>query len=205
MLEENQENEVKFLLADLPGFEKRLLSWGAKLKHARVFESNLRFDLPGRELTAAHRVLRLRKDDRARLTYKGPAQPGQPISIRQEIEIEVSDFERTRQLLEALGYSVSVQYEKWRITYQLRDVEIDLDELPFGCFCELEGADATRIQSAADALGLKWDNRVLESYLAIFDRVRMEKKLKMEQLTFKEFESIRFIANDLGLIPADKE
>ena len=77
------ENEVKFLLGDLPGFERRLIQAGANLKHPRIFEINLRFDLPDHQLTAAHRVLRLRKDDRSRLTYKGPADLSQSISSRQ--------------------------------------------------------------------------------------------------------------------------
>ncbi len=202
MPEENQENEVKFYLDDLWSFESSLLKKGAAVMHPRVFESNLRFDLPDGELTAAHRVLRLRQDDRVRLTYKGPAQPGQPISIRQEIEIEVSDFDQTQKLLESLGYIVSVQYEKWRTTYQLGKVEIDLDELPFGHFCELEGPDAQQIKSVADRLNLKWDARVLESYLALFDRVKTTKDLKVKHLTFAEFKNIQLTSQDLGVVPA---
>jgi adenylate cyclase, class 2 len=204
MAEENQENEVKFYLADLKAFESQVLLRGATLKRPRVFELNLRFDLPGGELTAAHRVLRLRQDDRARLTYKGPAQSGQPVSMREEIEIVVSDFDQARMLLESLGYIVSVQYEKWRTTYRLGKVEIDLDEMPFGCFCELEGPDALQIKSIADELSLKWDARVLESYLAIFDRVKTAKKLGVNHLTFDEFKNIPLTVKDLGLIATDQ-
>lgn len=204
MAEDNQEKEVKFLIADLKSLQTRILAQGASLKHARVFECNLRFDLPSGELTAAHRVLRLRKDDRARLTYKGPAQLNQPVSMRAEVEVEVSDFVKTRQLLESLGYIVSVQYEKWRTTYQLGKVEIDVDEMPYGCFCELEGPDAKSILAAADSLKLKWDARVLESYLAIFDRVKSAKNLKAKNLIFDEFKPVHLSATDLGLVPADQ-
>jgi adenylate cyclase class 2 len=200
---ENQENEVKFLLKNPGAFESRLAGMGAKLQHARVFECNLRFDLPNGELTKTHQVLRLRKDDRAHMTYKGPARPDQPVSIRQEIEVEVSDFNKARLFLQALGYLVSVQYEKWRTTYQMANVEIDLDELPFGSFCELEGPDAGSIQSVAEGLNLDWNARILESYLAIFARVIKSKNLPVKNLAFSEFRDFPLSAKDLGLQPAD--
>jgi adenylate cyclase class 2 len=204
MPKDNQENEVKFYLADLKAFEAKVLMRGATLTHTRVFETNLRFDLPSGELTAARRVLRLRKDDRAHLTYKGPMQLGQQISSRSEIELVVSDFDQARALLESLGYIVSVKYEKWRITYRIGLMEIDLDELPYGSFCELEGPNAESIQLMAGSLKLNWDARVLESYLAIFDKVRISQNLKVKNLTFDEFKNIKLTAKDLGLTPADK-
>jgi adenylate cyclase class 2 len=204
MPKDNQENEVKFYLADLKAFEEKVLMRGATLTHTRVFETNLRFDLPSGELTAARRVLRLRKDDRAHLTYKGPMQLGQQISSRSEIELVVSDFDQARTLLESLGYIVSVMYEKWRITYRIGLMEIDLDELPYGSFCELEGPNAESIQLMAGSLKLNWNARVLESYLAIFDKVRISQNLKVKNLTFDEFKNIKLTAKDLGLTPADK-
>jgi adenylate cyclase, class 2 len=197
------ENEVKFLLCDLPRFESRLIQAGAILKHPRIFEINLRFDLPNHQLTIAHRVLRLRRDDRSRLTYKGPADLSQSISSRQELEIEVSDFDTARLLLESLGYIVTVQYEKWRTTYQLQDVEVVLDELPFGKFCELEAAKASQIKKLAQLLGLHWDSRCLLSYLVLFDQLRLQKKLKVSQLTFREFEKLKISSTDLGLTLGD--
>lgn len=204
MAADNQENEVKFYLADPKAFEENVLMRGGILTHPRVFETNLRFDLPSGELTTAHRVLRLRKDDHAHLTYKGAAQPGQPVSSRQEIELVVSDFDKCRTLLESLGYVVTVLYEKWRITYKIGLMEIDLDELPYGSFCELEGPNAESILLMAGSFKLKWDTRVLESYLAIFDKVRISQNLKVKNLTFDEFKNIHLSANDLGLAPADK-
>lgn len=199
------ENEVKFLLSDLPGFESRLIQAGAILKHPRIFEINLRFDLPDHQLTAAHRVLRLRQDDRSRLTYKGPADLSQAISSRRELEIEVSDFDTARLLLESLGYVVTVQYEKWRTTYQLQDVEIVLDELPYGNFCELEAPKASQIKKLAQFSRLDWDSRCLLSYLALFDQLRLQKQLKVSQLTFREFEKLKISPTDLELTPADLE
>jgi adenylate cyclase class 2 len=42
-------------------------------------------------------------------------------------------------IIEKLGYKLSVIYEKHRKTWHFRDVEIVLDELPFGLYMEIEG------------------------------------------------------------------
>ena len=117
-----QELEVKFYLDDLPSLEDRLKQLGARLVQKRVYESNLRFDTPDGDLTRSYQVLRLRQDTEARLTYKGPALNQGGVRARREIEFTVSDFKEARALLEALGYIISMIYEKYRATYELDGV-----------------------------------------------------------------------------------
>ena len=64
------------------------------------------------------------------------------------ITIEVSDFDTTHHILEAIGFHRAQIYEKHRETYEMASVEICLDHLPFGYFIEIEGA-AERLPSAA--------------------------------------------------------
>src|SRR5512138_679172 len=142
MAQDNQELEVKFFLAGRDALEARLRAAGARLKHPRVFESNLRFDRPDGSLARQRQVLRLRQDERVRVTFKGPAAAGQDVSDRAEIEFEASSFDNARALLEALGYRVSVMYEKYRTTYELGGCEVTLDELPYADFAEIEGPGA---------------------------------------------------------------
>lgn len=205
MSENQQENEVKFLLSDIQIFQTRLITAGAVLHARRVHEINLRFDTPDLALTNAHRVLRLREDTRARLTYKGPADPTAAIASRKEIEFEVSSFSEARDFLLALGYHVSVSYEKFRTTYQWSGTEIDLDEMPYGNFCEIEGRDETSIKSVSQSLGLSWETRSLESYMMLFDRVKSALELKFNDLTFENFSKIPVSPELLGLKPADKK
>ena len=198
-----QEVEAKFYVRDLPVLEKRLQALGADCVQPRNFESNLRFDTPDGALTRQRRVLRLRQDTRARLTYKGPAQEGQEVSVRQEIEFEVSDFDTARHFLEALGYRLSVMYEKYRTTYHIGGVEIVLDELPFGSFIEIEGPDAYSIRIISDALRLNWEARCAESYLALFARLRQQRGLAVEHLGFEAFSGLVFGPQDFGYPYAD--
>ncbi len=202
-IQNNQEQEVKFFVSDLAALEKRLLQAGARLKQARVFEANLRFDTPSGELTRAARVLRLRRDERVRLTYKGPSETSQGISDRKEIEFEASSFENAQAFLEALGYVVSVRYEKYRTTYLLGQAEVTLDELPYGDFAEIEAPGVEAIQGAAASLDLDWAARCAESYLALFGRLVGGQKLSARHLTFEEVHR-KFAAEEFGYRPADK-
>jgi adenylate cyclase class 2 len=197
-----EEIEVKFYLSDLPEMERRLVASGARLVQARVFERNLRFDTPDRSLTREHRVLRLRQDVRTRLTYKGPADPRATVSVRQEIEFTVDDFAAAWSLLEALGFEASMQYEKYRTTYHYEETEIVLDEMPYGNFLEIEGADAKTIQRAAARLSLNWKARSTASYMALFEHLR-QSGLQAEYLTFALLAGKTFCGEDFGLIAAD--
>ncbi|MCJ7624283.1 MAG: class IV adenylate cyclase [Anaerolineaceae bacterium] len=198
-----QEIEVKFYINDIAVFEKRLVKIGASVKHPRVYEENLRFDTHDGVLTREHRVLRLRRDSRFRLTYKDPALGEDAVSIRKEIEFEVSSYEETRLLLEALGYQVSVVYEKYRTTYEFYETEIVLDEMPYGNFVEIEGPDIPTIQLVAAKLGLNWEARSVASYMALFDRLLEKRRLSIRNLTFAEFQGIMVLPADLGLQASD--
>lgn len=199
-----KELEVKFYLDKLADLEHRLGALGAVLVQARTFELNLRFDTVNHALTLAGRVLRLRQDAQAVMTYKGPGQMQEGVGVRQEIEFTVSDLTAARHLLEALGYQVAATYEKYRSTYLLDGQKITLDELPYGDFVEVEGSEPSAIRAAAEKCGLAWDDRVVDSYLGIFTRYRVSQGKTMPDLTFKAFEGIHVTAPELGVKPADQ-
>jgi adenylate cyclase class 2 len=201
--DKNQEQEVKYYLGDLPSLEARLKSLRAKLIQARTHETNLRFDLPDGSLTQTYQVLRLRQDSAARMTYKGPSWYDQGVRVRQEIEFRVSDFEAARALFEALGYQVSMMYEKYRTTYELDGVQVTLDEMPYGNFAELEGPNPQAIQAANQRLGLDWDARVPESYTALFDLLKAVMRLDFRDLSFENFKDLEVPPSAMNLRPAD--
>lgn len=198
------EIEVKFLVKDLSRLELRIQALGGKLVQPRVKETNLRFDYPSGELSRDHRVLRLRQDQIARLTYKDPAQVNHPVSVRREIEVEVSSFDDTRTLLEALGYQVFMLYEKYRTTYSFGDTLVTLDELPYGHFSEIEGPNAERLQEVAETLWLDWPLRSNESYSFLFERVKSNCGWAMTNLSFDDFIGKTVTPADLGLKFADR-
>lgn len=199
-----KEIEAKFYINFPEQLAEKLLTAGAELVSDRIHEINLRFDTPDGRLTRERRVLRLRQDEHAVLTYKNPAQPGYSVSVRQEIEVQVSDFTKTRHILEALGYVLHISYEKWRTTYRMGNVEVTLDELPYGNFSEIEGPNPEAVEKVAKDLGLNWEARCNESYLVLFHNVRRKLKLKARNLFFDELKDAHITNIDLGLTAADE-
>ena len=203
MASNNQELEAKFYIADLEARRVTLEGLGAVLVQPRTLELNLRFDTPEGTLTHSAQVLRLRRDTQNRLTYKGPAQIKDGVSARTEIEFTVGDFANAQALLEALGYQISMIYEKYRAVYQLGDVLVTLDEMPFGNFAEIEGPDGGSIRAVCEKIGLLWQFRTLQSYAMLFNLVKKNLGLAFRDLTFENFANIRVTPRHLELAPAD--
>lgn len=199
----NQELEVKYYVQNLTAIEQRLIDLSAKRVQPRTFEINLRFDTPQRDLSKNFRVLRLRKDTAARMTFKGPASGLEGVRVRQEIEFVVEDFDAARDFLEALGYQVSMGYEKYRTVYDIGDVHITLDELPYGDFVEIEGPDPESILAVNQTLQLNWATRAPESYVSIFDRLKVNMGLTFRDLSFDNFMGLEISPEQMKLPFAD--
>jgi adenylate cyclase, class 2 len=204
MSNNNQETEAKFYLAHRHRMIARLDELTARLVQPRVLETNLRFDLPDGSLTSTGRVLRLRQDTQARLTYKGAGQNKSGILDRQEIEFIVEDNQKARQFLEALGYRKSIYYEKYRATYELDDALIMLDELPYGNFLEIEGETVEQIQALATQFQLNWSAAIPSSYTSLFDELRRRLQLSFQDISFENFRDIQVTPADLNVRPADE-
>ncbi len=174
-----QEIEAKFYVRDLEKVRTRLQELEALLIQPHVLEMNIRFDLPDGGLSSERRVLRLRQDTEAKLTYKSGSTNEQGVLSRTEIEFTVEDFEKAKLFLEALGYRSIFYYEKYRTTYELhadlrslqrlrKSMHVMLDELPYGNFVEIEGETPESIRAVADLLHLKFDNATPTSYHMLF-------------------------------------
>jgi len=203
MNHETLEKEVKFYINDLAALRNRLLALGAIQVQPRTRETNFRFDTPDFDLAKTGRALRLRQDQKCILTFKGPTSLEDGVRVRPESEVVISDMDNARAILTGLGYVQTVIYEKFRAAYLYKDLEITLDELPYGNFSEIEGTDSTAIQSTARVLALNWDERIQASYLELFERVKKTLALSVTDLTFKDFAAIAVTHQDLGVKPAD--
>jgi adenylate cyclase class 2 len=199
-----QETEAKFYVRDLSKIKSSLKELGARLVQERTLETNIRFDLPNARLRSEGRVLRLRLDTEAKLTYKSGSRNEQGVLSRTEIEFTVGDFDKAKQFLEALGYQELMRYEKYREVHDLDGCHIMLDELPYGGFVEIEGANVENIQQTAKKLNLNWDAAITRSYSALFDSVKKALNLKFDDLSFENFAGMEVNPEHLGVIPADR-
>ena len=96
--------------------------------------------------------LRLRtNDEETTLTYKRVESSS--IDGTKELEIKVSDFEETNEMLKILGYTPKTYQENKRIRYYLNDVEIDIDTWPMiPTYLELEASSIEKIKELEDLL-----------------------------------------------------
>ena len=199
----DREIEVKFLLRDQAPLLRKIAELGLTCIQERVYEKNLRFDLPDGDLVSRKQVLRLRQDNQSRLTFKGPGVLEEDVLLRKEIEVVVSDFEGTKRLLEALGYQVVMMYEKYRANYQMDNLVISVDEMPFGLFVELEGESPAQLRQAAGIFGFDWDARINLSYSALLNAFNQNTGRMFRDLSFENFSDLKVNPNDLGLRFAD--
>lgn len=180
------EIEVKFHLPDPSQTLKLLEQMGAKAR-PKVFETNMRYEDDAHTLIQNNCLLRLRRDDQCRLTYKSPPEKQETqCKVYRELEVNVSDFETMAAILNALGFQGVQIYEKERQTFSCQDVLICLDTMPYGNFLEIEGKEQG-IRQTAHALCLQWDKRILANYLGIFETLRQEYGLPFKDVTFDNF------------------
>ena len=141
----------------------RLPKIGARRK-GEEFEVNTLYG--GAGLDVGRAVLRLRRiGKRGILTYKQRFPALSDIKHQREDETRVYDPDAMELILEALGFTPALVYEKRRETWTLGKAEIVIDELPFGLFMEIEGPEK--------------DIRDIESKLAI-------KRLRTELSTYPQ-------------------
>jgi adenylate cyclase, class 2 len=180
------ETEIKLYVPDLQAVAEALRAAGAVQETERVYERNVRYDDAERSLTPRGMVIRLREDQRIRLTYKDDGVVTNGINSRFEAEVEVSDFNTMEMILGKLGFTPYMIYEKYRTTFTLDGTEIVLDELPYGNFVEIEGT-VEQIEAVIARLGLGSAARQTGSYARLFERIRSKRGFTFTDLTFANF------------------
>lgn len=121
------EVEVKVLDVNRNALVKKLLSLGAK----KYFEGEIHavsFDYPDNSIKNAKKTLRLRiKGGKNYLTFKTPVEHPL-VKIREELELEVSDFATMKKILESLNLKQWRDVKKTRVSYKLKDALFEFDK-----------------------------------------------------------------------------
>jgi len=96
--------------------------------------------------------IRLRSNgEKATLTYKNIEDNS--INGTKELEIEVSSFEETNEMLNILRYKPKAYQENKRIRYMLNNVEIDIDSWPLiPTYLEIEGESVEEVKRVEQLL-----------------------------------------------------
>lgn len=136
------------------------------------FEENTIYQ--GNGLAEKGAVLRIRKiGEKAILTFKKRIESSSDVKQQIEFETEVSSGSEIEKIIEHLGYAKVLVYEKRRLKWNFRGVEIVLDELPFGQYMEIEG-DLMAISEAEMFLGAEDLQAEYETYSNLTKRFGIE-------------------------------
>jgi adenylate cyclase, class 2 len=184
------EIEAKIKVADFAPVRQRLEQCSAKFR-CSVLETNTFFDRDDRSLFAKDQGLRLRHTrdrktnaEAAIITFKGPRQPGR-LKRREELELTVDNAVSAIALLESLGFSRVVTFQKRRESWDLGKCHVELDEMPHvGTFVEIEGPDETAVLKVRDQLLLSENPLVRASYLGLLMTYLAEHKITKRSIVF---------------------
>jgi len=150
------EIEVKFRV-DFEETKRKLESLGASFVREELQE-DVYFSLPLPKLLRVRKIGNLGK---AFLTYKEIKDPGRNEEF-DELEVEVSDFDTTVEILRRLGFREDVVVKKRRLVYRLNGVTFELNDVEgLGGFLDIEVISENvedakkKIWEVAKALGLR--------------------------------------------------
>lgn len=155
------EKKYRLKSAERAQLSARLMEAGA-VRENEEFEENVIYT--GGNLDPHKSVLRLRRiDDKAVFTYKERFPSSSAIKHQREEETRVEDATALAAILEVLGYAPALVYEKRRETWRLRGAVVVIDELPFGLYAEIEGAEKA-IEEVERLLGLEGAEAEMATY-----------------------------------------
>lgn len=160
-----QEHEIKVLNVNIPELQKRLGSIGAK----KVFDDDRVFitlDTKDGELKKDKKLLRLTEEGKIKLSISSINAGGK----KETIKVFTSRTQETLDLLSKLGYFPISKVKSHRISYELDDIDFDIDQFPeIPAFMEIDlGSSETDISELLEKLGLVDNEQVIMGTEDIF-------------------------------------
>jgi adenylate cyclase class 2 len=167
---ENTEIEVRFLEIDKSALVEKLIKLkandlGPDKYHEIVFyDRDLSWQKEGK------RFVRLRQTrNNTFLTYKDHHTLSATGTT--EVEIEVNDFNKTKDLLTAIGLIAYREQEKKCHNFKVGDVIVGFDTWPgLPTYVELEGPSEQHLKDLAAKLGLDWEKAVYENAKVVIEK-----------------------------------
>ena len=110
-----------------------------------IHQIEIYFNAPDRDFRITDEALRIRiSSEGPALTYKGPKIGNLIDKTREEISVNINDLQKTRIILEKLGFQEVDKVSKKRLLFQFNDLSISVDFVEnLGEFIEIEGLVTT--------------------------------------------------------------
>ena len=164
-----EEFEVTFLEIDVGAVEKKLLEIGAEKKGEYHYKRAL-FDYPDFRMNQKHSWLRLRTNGtETTLAYKErlgvqSGDGGVSDEGMKEIELNVDSYDKTHELLKAVGFVIKREEENKRIQYKKGDTTFDIDSWPqIPTYLEVESSSLEEARKVARLIGFNPEDGLIFS------------------------------------------
>ena len=185
-----EEFEIKFLEVDVLELEKKLVKIGAK-KAGEYDYIRVLMDYPDERLNKVEAWVRLRTDGKeSTLTYKqrlgAGSDDGSVLDVgMKEIEVLVDSYEKTFEILKAIGLTVKREEKNKRIRYTRGDTVFDIDFWPFiPPYLEIESTSLEKAKESARELGFDPKDRYICTAKQVFFKYGIDKD-EYSSITFE--------------------
>lgn len=178
---EHTEYECTVLDIDKEGVISKLESLGAKNKKEKL-QRRYVYDFKPVE---KNKWIRLRTNgDKTTLTLK-EIKDKNSIGGTKELEIEVSDFDATNEILNRLGYKARNYQENKRHSFELDGVSIEIDSWPLiPTYVEVEGSSESEVIETLKKLGIDESKVTTLDVESIYREIYGIDILSIEELKF---------------------
>lgn len=181
---ETTEYEVKFYPVIKNEYRNKLLKIGAVLvtperkMRRTIVDGNLHPQF------TCHYIRVRDEGNLVRLSAKIHAEAGGQITDQKEIDVEVSDYEKTIRIIESMGFVFSIYQETLRETWKYKDAEITIDTWPgLESYTEIEAGSAEDVRNISEKLGFKWSKRIITGIREVYMKVYSMPLEKVIELT----------------------
>ncbi len=185
----NKEIEMKFLDIDEDLLRDKFKEIGASLVHEKRLMKRSTFDFKNIELQKGeYKWLRVRDEgDKITMTLKHLFDE-QRIVNTEEIEIEVNDFEKAKQMVLELEMKLTNTQENYRERWVYNNVELTIDTWPgLNPLLEIEAETEERVREVARILGFDLRKAIFGTIDYAYQKALntpLEFIVKLRELTF---------------------
>jgi adenylate cyclase class 2 len=177
------EVELKVKIPSLDPVREQLVRGNAR-SGGKVHEHDIYYNAPHRDFGQTDEAVRVRyTDDHAVVTYKGPKIKKFGLKAREELNFAVESGPAFETMLDRLGFTRTLEVNKWRETFKLGNASVSLDTVDgLGTFAEIEVIvenesenPTDRIGEIAQEIGVEGEP-ILESYLEMLLAKKVQEK-----------------------------
>lgn len=189
------EFEAKFYPINKEEYREKLESLGAKLIIPERTMIRMVADTRGNPVLAKTGYIRVRDEGNVvRLSLKISASEEGKLTDQKEIDVEVSDFEKTVKIMEAAGINFNRKQENRREEWEYKGAQITIDIWPgLDDYSEIESESEEKVKEIATDLGFDWNKKIITPVAEVYAKVyKMGMDEVLDKISYISFENNSF-------------